>query len=45
MALVETRIESRKEWVAPELKKIKIGVTTALGPEIANDLYSGAFTS
>lgn len=40
-AIVETSLEPRKEWVAPELKKIDIDAITAIGPENGADSQVG----
>jgi hypothetical protein len=36
--LVETNVEPRKEWVAPELKKIDVEAITALSTSGSDDL-------
>jgi len=36
--LVETNVEPREEWVAPELKKIDVEAITAFGPTGTPDL-------
>jgi hypothetical protein len=37
-SLVETNVEPRKEWVAPELKKIDVEAITSQSTTGANDL-------
>jgi hypothetical protein len=34
---VETKVEARKEWVAPELKKIGVEELTATSFSVGND--------
>ncbi len=34
---VEINVEARKEWVAPELKKIDVEEITAAGSEVAGE--------
>jgi len=41
--LVETNVEPRKEWVAPQLKKIDVEAITAL--DSGTPAEDGAFTS
>jgi hypothetical protein len=41
-SFVETNVEPRKEWAAPELKKIDIEQITAAGTGIAPDANNGA---
>jgi len=36
----EKKVEGKKIWAAPELKKIDIEKITALGPDHANDASS-----
>jgi len=38
--LVETNAEPRKEWVAPELKKIDVDAITAFSTSGANDSFT-----
>lgn len=35
--LVETSVEARKEWVAPELKKIDVEEITASGATVSGE--------
>ncbi len=35
--LVETNVETRKEWVAPELKKIDLEEITAAGVDVSGE--------
>lgn len=37
-SFVEINVESRKEWIAPELKKIDVEQITAFGGSVPSDL-------
>jgi hypothetical protein len=37
---VETNVETRKEWTAPELKKIDVEQITTFGPNAGKDGFS-----
>ena len=39
--VIDTSVETRKEWVAPELKKVDIEQITAHGTGKNNDLFGG----
>jgi hypothetical protein len=40
--VIETSVEPRKEWVAPELKKVDIELITAGHPGNGGDFFSGS---